>query len=64
MVRRLVIPAVIALWGAAIVVSHFASSQPHSSGAYASGSDAAAYVGGLMAILGTIYVVRALRERG
>jgi hypothetical protein len=64
MVRRILIPAVVALWGAAIVINHFASSQPHGSGAYASGQSAAVYFGGLMAIVGTIYVVRAIRERG
>jgi uncharacterized membrane protein len=64
MVRRVVIPAVVALWGAAIVIGHFASKQTHASGAYASGRSAAVYFGGVMAILGTMYVVRALRDRG
>lgn len=64
MVRRVVIPAVMALWGAAIVLHHFTSSRPHTGGAYASGQDAAVVFGLVMAVLGTVYVVRALRERG
>jgi hypothetical protein len=65
MVRRVIVPAVVALWGAAIVINHFASSaRSHGSGAYASGQSAAVLFGIVMAILGTVYVVRALRERG
>jgi hypothetical protein len=65
MVRRVLVPAVLALWGAAIVINHLASSaQSHGSGAYASGQSAAVFFGAVMAVLGTVYVVRALRQRG
>jgi hypothetical protein len=64
-VRRILIPGVVALWGAAIVINHFASSaRSHGGGAYARGQSAAVLFGIVMAILGTVYVVRALRERG
>jgi hypothetical protein len=64
-VRPVLIPAAVALWGAAIVIHHYASSaRSHGGGAYASGQSAAVLFGAVMAILGTVYVVRALRERG
>ena len=63
MVRRVFIPAVVALWGAAVVINHFAT-QSHGSGAYADGQSAATVFGAVMAVLGTVYVVRALRQRG
>lgn len=63
MVRRILVPAVLALWGAAVVINHFAASS-HGSGAYAGGQSAAAVFGAVMAVAGTSYVVRALRQRG
>jgi hypothetical protein len=64
MVRRILIPAVVALWGAAIVINHFASSaRTHGSGGFAAGQSAAVVLGAVMAVLGTVYVVRALRAR-
>ncbi|HKP90703.1 MAG TPA: hypothetical protein VJT75_12115 [Thermoleophilaceae bacterium] len=60
--RSVVIPGVVALWGIAIVVNHFAA-KSHGSGAYASGQSAAMLFGIVMAVLGTVYLVRGLRER-
>ena len=65
MVRKLVIPAVVAIWGAAVVINHFVSgSADHTTGAYHSGQSAAVVFGAVAAVLGTVYVVRALRQRG
>jgi hypothetical protein len=62
MTRRLAIPAVVAIWGAAVVINHLVSgSGDHTSGAFHSGQNAAVLLGAVMAVLGTIYFVRALR---
>ncbi len=65
MTRALVFPAILALWGAAVVVYGLAGGPSESgNSSYESGGDAALVVGALMAAIGTFYFVRALRERG
>ena len=64
MTRALLFPAILALWGAAVVVYGLAGGGSESgNSSYASGGDVALVVGALMAAIGTFYFVRALRER-
>ena len=63
MTRALVFPAILALWGVAVVVFGLAGGPESGNSSYESGGDIALVVGALMAAIGTFYFVRALRER-
>lgn len=58
MFRTQVLPAIIALWGAVIVINMLING-PDGSGAYATGELAAAVIGVIMVILGVRAVVKA-----
>lgn len=62
--RQVIIPAILAIWGASVVIHRLTgSTASHTSGAYHAGQNGAAYFGAFMAVAGTIYAVRALRNR-
>lgn len=60
MFRTHILPAIIALWGTAIVLNTLLSG-PDGSGAYATGQLAGGAVGVIMIILGTRSLLRARR---
>ncbi|HEX8075243.1 MAG TPA: hypothetical protein VF545_09705 [Thermoleophilaceae bacterium] len=65
MARRVIFPAVMALWGLSVVIHHLTASTPSDiNGAYHAGQTGAAWFGALMAVVGTVYAVRGLRNRG
>lgn len=65
MARRVIVPAVLALWGVAVVVHRLTgSTASHTGGAYHSGQNAAAYFGAVVAVVAAAYLVRGVRGRG
>jgi hypothetical protein len=63
--KRIFLPAVLAVWGVAIVIYGLVGgSSAHTSGAYHGGQMAALVMGVVMAVAGTVAVVRAVRQRG
>ena len=64
MIRSLLIPALVAVWGTGVVVYGLTGGGTESANpGYELGADAALVTGAVMAVLGAIYFVRGLRER-
>ena len=64
MIRSLVLPALLAIWGIAVVVNGLAGDSGGSSNSsYELGGTVALFMGVAMAAVGAFYFVRALRER-
>ena len=63
--KRIFLPAILAVWGVAIVIYGLVGgSAGHASGAYHGGQMTALVMGVVMAVVGTVSVVRSVRQRG